>query len=73
MTAMFYFLLFSFVFKNLTNYGRRHLKPFTTFMFSGIHCMFYNILGIYISLPLSPSDIKNCKKIIPRNFLVNLC
>ena len=29
MTVMLYFLLFSFVFKNLTNYGRRHLKLFT--------------------------------------------
>ena len=29
MTAMFYLLLFSFVSKNLTNYGRRHLKLFT--------------------------------------------
>ena len=29
MTAMLYFLLFSFVSKNLTNYGRRHLKLFT--------------------------------------------
>ena len=26
---MLYFLLFSFVSKNLTNYGRRHLKLFT--------------------------------------------
>ena len=26
MAAMFYLLLFSFVSKNLTNYGRRHLK-----------------------------------------------
>ena len=29
MTAMLYFLLFSFVSQNLTNYGRRHLKLFT--------------------------------------------
>ena len=29
MTAMLYFLLFPFVSKNLTNYGRRHSKPFT--------------------------------------------
>ena len=29
MTAMLYFLLFSFVSMNLTNYGRRHLKLFT--------------------------------------------
>ena len=29
MTAMLYFLLFSFVSKNLTNYGRRHLNLFT--------------------------------------------
>ena len=29
MTVMLYFLLFSFVSKNLTNYGRRHLKLFT--------------------------------------------
>ena len=29
MTAMLYFLLFSFVSKNLTNYRRRHLKLFT--------------------------------------------
>ena len=28
MTAMLYFFLFSFVSKNLTNYGRRHLKLF---------------------------------------------
>ena len=28
-TAMLYFLLFPFVSKNLTNYGRRHLKLFT--------------------------------------------
>ena len=29
MTTMLYFSLFSFVLKNLTNYGRRHLKLFT--------------------------------------------
>ena len=29
MTAMLYFLLFSFVLKNLTNCGRRHKKLFT--------------------------------------------
>ena len=29
MIAMLYFLLFSFLSKNLTNYGRRHLKLFT--------------------------------------------
>ena len=31
MTAMLYFLLFSFVSKNLTNYERRHLKLFTNY------------------------------------------
>ena len=43
MTAMLYFLLFSLVWKNLTNYGRRHLKLFTNCHVSWdtlyIHCL----------------------------------
>ena len=50
MTTMLYFILFSSVSKNLTNYGRRHLKLFTNCHVSwDTLYIIFGIFGKYIN------------------------